>query len=99
MPQLTHEEIDALMQENLAKIQALAEQKVGEAVQRSMSKENQDFVAFRQGYKVYNATNLPVLPRGTEIILDLRPAAQFSGMVACYKSLGDRYVEAWVKTI
>ncbi len=99
MASITREEVEQIMADNLKRISELVDARVDESLHLASTKENVEFQQFRTGYKVYNATTLPVLARGTEILLDLRPAGQSSGMVACYKSLGDRYVEAWVKII
>lgn len=98
MPPLTKEEIDKIMQDNLERISDLLDQRVSEVVQRIDNEDRPEFQVFRRNYGIYTATNLPVLPRGTEILLDLRAGAS-SGPVACYKSLGDKYVEAWVKIL
>lgn len=99
MTQFTSEELDALMQENLEKVSRLVDDRVQESLHRLSTSENADFKSFRQGYKVYNATNIPVLPRGTMIVIDTRPAFGASGVVAKYTSLGDRYVEEWAKQV
>lgn len=96
---ITREELDALMQENLQKVSRLVDDRVEEALQNRSNRENVEVQTFLRGYKVYNATNLPVLAKGTMILLDLRPSAGASGVVAKYSSLGDRWVEEWAKQV
>lgn len=99
MSQFTREELDAMMQDNMKKFSELVDIRVEESMHRASVSENIEFQEFRRNYKVYNATTLPVLPRGTTILLDLRPSAAASGIVAKYSSLGDRYVEEWAKQV
>lgn len=96
---VTREELEVLMQENLERVSRLVDDRVAEALQRSETSDYTDFQAFRRNYKVYNATTVPVLPRGTMIVIDTRPTLGASGTVAKYVSLGDRYVEEWAKQV
>ena len=98
MPSLTREEAEAMMRENLERISYLMDSRFEEFRDR-VPNEYAEFQAFQRNYKVYSATNLPVLPRGTMIVIDTRPAVGTSGVVAKYTSLGDRYVEEWAKQV
>ena len=99
MASITPEQIEELMQENLKKVSALVDDRIEEVLHRRSVKENIEVQSFLRGYKVYNATAIPVLPKGTVLLIDLRPAAGASGVVAKYTSLGDRYVEEWAKQV
>ncbi len=99
MASITPEQLEELMQENLKKVSALVDAGVEEALQRRSTRENVEVQSFIRGYKVYNATTLPVLAKGTMILLDLRSATNATGTVAKYSSLGDRWVEEWAKTV
>lgn len=96
---LTREEAEAMMEDNLRRISALVDDRVDEALQRRDTRENVEVQSFLRSYKVYNATTIPVLAKGTMILLDLRPATNATGTVAKYSSLGDRWVEEWAKTV
>lgn len=98
MPSLTREEAELLMRENLERLEALLDRKLDDFRNR-LPDTNVAFQELQRNYKVYNATVLPVLPRGTMILLDLRSATNATGTVAKYSSLGDRWVEEWAKTV
>lgn len=96
---VTREELEVLMQENLQRVSRLVDDRIMETLQRAEVSDNVEFTALRRNYKVYNATTVPVLPRGTMIVIDTRPTLGASGTVAKYTSLGDRYVEEWAKQV
>lgn len=95
---LTREDVEQMMAENLIKIRAMTEGIVNGKV---ALQENTylEFQELRRNYKVYNATTIPVLPRGAMVLIDTRPVLGASGVVAKYSSLGDRYVEEWAKQV
>lgn len=99
MASITPEQLEEIMQENLKKVSVLVDDRIEEALQRRSTRENVEVQSFMRGYKVYNATNLPVLAKGTMVLIDTRPALGASGTVAKYSSLGDRWVEEWAKQV
>lgn len=96
--QLTREEVEQMMAENLERIHAIVDSRISQEVSPQET-TNLEFQEMRRNYKMYNATTVPVLPRGTMIVIDTRPKLGASGVVAKYTSLGDRYVEEWAKQV
>jgi hypothetical protein len=96
---LTREELNAMMEESFKKISSLVDERVEEALHRQRVQQNGDFQSFRRNYKVYNATTVPILPRGSMVLIDTRAVLGASGVVAKYSSLGDRWVEEWAKQV
>lgn len=97
-----------MMLENLEKLSSLVDVRIEESLRRQDADgTNVEFQELKRNYKVYNSTtlstalggSLPILPRGTMILIDTRPAFGASGVVAKYSSLGDRYVEEWAKQV
>lgn len=99
MPPLTREELERMMTDNLERVSRMLDERVQEGIDRMLSGNNVEFQSFSRNYKIYNATTIPVLPRGTMILIDTRPVLGASGVVAKYSSLGDRYVEEWAKQV
>lgn len=87
-----------MMDENLERVRALVDSRISQEVSPQET-TNLEFQELRRTYKMYNATNIPVLPRGSMIVIDTRPKFGASGVVAKYTSLGDRYVEEWAKQV
>ena len=86
------------MAENLERVRQMVDARIS---QRFIPQEATylEFQEMRRNYKIYGATTIPVLPRGTMIVIDTRPVLGASGVVAKYTSLGDRYVEEWAKQV
>jgi hypothetical protein len=99
MPSPTREELEQMMQDNLRRMTELVDERFRALVDRNELSKNLEMIELERNYKIYNATNLPVLPKGTMILIDTRPVANASGVVAKYSSLGDRYVEEWAKQV
>lgn len=95
----TREELDALMQENLAKISSMIDQRIAplDRLLEPVKPSLQSMQTYHDA--TFNVTSFPVLPRGTEVIVDLRSASNACGMVAKYRSLGNKYVEEWAKIV
>ena len=92
------EEVQEIMRENMETIHELFEPQI-KALQEKFPEDNLEFEVMRENYLIYNATpDLPVKPRGTRILMDLRGASA-SGTVAEWVSFGNKWVEAWVKVI
>jgi len=96
---LTKEDLEALMLENLEKISAMVDEKL--APYAGLLEPTKPSLKAMQMYHdaTFNVTSFPVLPRGTEVIVDLRSASNACGMVAKYRSLGNKYVEEWAKIV
>ncbi len=88
-----------MMQENLERISRLVDERMQDSIDRVQTMNSMDFQSLSRNYRVYNATTIPVLPRGSMVLIDTRPVLGASGIVAKYSSLGDRYVEEWAKQV